>query len=60
MKKTGDSIKVIYPKIIHVTCLAHELHRILEQVYVHYPKVDKLVSNVKQLILKAPSRIALF
>lgn len=49
MKKAGDTIKVLYPKIIHVTCLAHGLHRVAEEVKfsVNYPKVDKLVSSVK-------------
>lgn len=60
MKKAGDTIKVLYPKIIHVTCLAHGLHRIAEEVRVNYPKVDKLVSSVKQIFLKAPSRTVLF
>lgn len=60
MKKAGDTIKVLYPKIIHVTCLAHGLHRVAEEVRVNYPKVDKLVSSVKQIFLKAPSRTVLF
>jgi len=60
MKKAGDTIKVLYPKIIHVTCLAHGLHRVAEEVCVNYPKVDKLVSSVKQIFLKAPSRTVLF
>lgn len=60
MKKTGDTIKVFYPKIIHVTYLAHGLHIVAEKVRVNYPKVDKLVSRVKQIFLKAPSRTVLF
>ncbi|KAL4142915.1 hypothetical protein QTP88_005305 [Uroleucon formosanum] len=60
MKKAGDTIKVLYPKIIYVTCLAHGLHRVAEEVRVNYPKVDKLVSSVKQIFLKAPSRTVLF
>jgi hypothetical protein len=53
MKKAGDTIKVLYPKIIHITCLAHGLHRVAEEVRVNYPKVDKLESSVKQIFLKA-------
>jgi len=49
-KKAGDTIKVLYPKMIHyVTCLAHGLHRIAELVRVHYPRADKLVSSVNQV-----------
>jgi len=60
MKKAGDTIKVLHPKIIHVTCLAHGLHRIAELVLVHYPRVDKLVSSANQVFLKAPSQTVLF
>jgi len=34
MKKAGDTRKILYPKLTHVTCLAHGLHRIAEQVHV--------------------------
>jgi len=60
-KKAGDTIKVLYPKIIHeVTCLEHGLHRISELVRVHYPRADKLVSSVNQVFLKASSQTVLF
>ncbi|KAL4096902.1 hypothetical protein QTP88_021777 [Uroleucon formosanum] len=39
---------------------AHGLHRVAEEVRVNYRKVDKLVSSVKQIFLKAPSRTVLF
>jgi len=48
-KKADVTIKIFYPKIIHITCLAHGLHRIAELVRVHYPRVDKLVSSVNQV-----------
>lgn len=59
-KKAGNTIIVLYPKLIHVTSLAHKLHRVAEQVCVHYPKIDKLVSSVNQNFFKAPSQILLF
>lgn len=39
MKKAGKSLKVFYSKTIHVTCGAHGLHRIAEQVRDHFSTV---------------------
>lgn len=47
MLKAGKNIKALYSKMEHVTCLAHGLHRIAEEVGEHFPKVDALISNVK-------------
>lgn len=32
MVKTGDSLKVFYPNIIHGTCVAHMLNSVAEKV----------------------------
>ncbi|KRY27042.1 hypothetical protein T01_642 [Trichinella spiralis] len=50
----------LFPNMLHLTCLAHGLHRIAEHVRCLYPDVDRLISNVKKLFLKAPSRVQLF
>lgn len=55
MKKAGVTIKVSDHKIIHVTCLAHGLHRVVDEVRVNYSKVDKPTSSVKKIFLKGPS-----
>ncbi|KAL4113266.1 hypothetical protein QTP88_016925 [Uroleucon formosanum] len=57
MIKAGKAIQNVYTKIIHVTCLAHGLHRVAEEIRNQYKNVDQLVSNVKKTFLKAPSRI---
>ncbi|KAL4097236.1 hypothetical protein QTP88_022042 [Uroleucon formosanum] len=57
MIKAGKAIQNLYTKIIHVTCLAHGLHRVAEEIRNQYKNVDQLVSNVKKTFLKAPSRI---
>lgn len=36
-------------KIIHVTCLAHGISRVSEQVRVKYPHVNALISTVKNI-----------
>lgn len=60
MVKAGKNIKALYSKMEHVTCLAHGLHRVAEEVREHFPKVDALISNVKKIFLKAPSRVLKF
>jgi hypothetical protein len=60
MVKAGEAIKLFYLKAIHITCLANAFHRISETVRTGYPKVDKLIANVKKVFRKAPSRIQYF
>lgn len=60
MVKAGGAIKAFYDKMIHVTCLAHALHRVAEEVRRLFPSVDKLISSIKKVFLKCPSRIEIF
>ncbi|KAL4084079.1 hypothetical protein QTP88_029395 [Uroleucon formosanum] len=60
MVKSGEALKVFYPKLIHVTCMAHGLHRVAEAIREKYQNVDRLISNSKKIFLKAPSRVNTF
>ena len=60
MKKAGKAIQCFYPKSLHVTCLAHGLHRICEEVMKHFPEVNDLISNAKNVFLKSPFRVREF
>lgn len=60
MCKAGKGLKVLYSKMIHVTCVVHAMHRVAEVIRHSLPEVDSLVSNTKKVFLKAPSRIAAF
>lgn len=60
MKKTASSLKILYPNMIHLTCLAHGLHRIAEEVRAQFPDLDKLISNGKKIFLKCPTRCEKF
>lgn len=60
MVKAAKALQVFYPKLLHVTCLAHALHRVCEKITESNPKIDGLIANVKKVFLKAPSRAALF
>lgn len=60
MVKAADALKVLYIKMIHVTCLAHGVNRLAECIRFQFKNVDSLVSKVKKIFLKAPSRISKF
>ena len=58
MLKAGNNLKAFYPKLLHITCLCHAMHRVCEHVREMFPKVNHLIGLVKKIFLKAPSRIA--
>jgi hypothetical protein len=60
MVKAGDTLIVLYAKMVHITCTAHGLHRVTEYIRIQYPEVDKLIANVKKVFKKAPSRVIKF
>ena len=60
MIKAGQTLKVLYPKMLHVTCCAHGLHRLAEEIRSKFPSVNNLISTVKKIFSKAPSRINAF
>lgn len=60
MVKAGRTLQSLYSKMIHLTCLAHGIHRVAKNIREKFKKVDKLISMVKQVFLKAPSRVLVF
>ncbi|TRY76617.1 hypothetical protein TCAL_11636 [Tigriopus californicus] len=58
MLKAGNNLKVFNPKMCHLTCLAHSLHKLAETVRELFPVVNHLISAVKKVVCKTPSRIA--
>lgn len=49
MIKSGQGLQSTYPKMIHLTCLAHGLHRVAEQIRSLNPEIDSLISSVKKV-----------
>lgn len=45
---------------MHVTCLAHGLHRVAEDIRSQFENKDYLVANVKKIFLKCPFRVQTF
>ncbi|KAL3103911.1 hypothetical protein niasHT_022426 [Heterodera trifolii] len=60
MRKMSTDLKVFYPNLLSVTCLAHGLHRIAEKIRDQFPNVDRLIAKTKAVFVKAPYRIKTF
>ena len=60
MKKAGAALKVIFPKMLHITCAAHALHRVAEDCRSMFSDVDELIANGKKIFRKAAARVTLF
>ena len=41
--KAGKAVQASYPKMVHITCFAHGLHRVAEEVRANFSQVDSLV-----------------
>lgn len=57
MIKAAKALQVFYPNLIHVTCFAHGVHRLAEEVRSSFGNVNQLISSTKKVFLKAPARI---
>ena len=60
MVNCAESLKLLYPKMRHVTCLSHLLHNCAENVRISFPAVDKLIASVKAATHKNRTRQQLF
>lgn len=59
MKAALDGLRLLYPKMIHVTCVAHGLHRVAEYIRDQFKLTNKLVSNVKRIFTKVRKNLFL-
>ena len=46
MINTREKLKEQFPKLIHLTCLAHGLHNISETIRLTFPLVDKYFFSI--------------
>jgi hypothetical protein len=60
MIKAAKALQLLYPTMVHLTCLAHALHRVAEEVRGSYPEVDKLIADGKKILIKSPLRVQKF
>ncbi|CAL8076763.1 unnamed protein product [Orchesella dallaii] len=57
MLRAGRNLKSTYLSLMHVTCLAHGLNRVAETIKGLFPLTNRLMSSVKAIFKKAPSRV---
>jgi len=45
MIKAAKTLKIFFPKMIHITCMAHAINRVLEKIRELYPDINRLINN---------------
>ena len=50
------TLKLLYPRLFHVTCMAHLLRNCAEKVRSHFQQVDNLIAKVKVVTVKNKNR----
>ena len=56
----GITLKSLYPKLFHMTCVAHLLHNCAMKIKSHFEDVDQLIAKVKAVTIKNKTRQAKF
>jgi hypothetical protein len=56
MIKAMKNLKCFFPKLHHVTCLAHALHRVSLKVAEEHKEINSLISFFKKIMVKSPLR----
>ena len=60
MIAAGITLKFLYPKLFHVTCVAHLLHNCAMKIKSHFEDVDQLIAKIKAVTIKNKTRQAKF
>ena len=60
MIAAGITLKSLYPKLFHVTCVAHALHNCATKIKSHFEDVDQLIAKVTAVTIKNKTRLAKF
>ncbi|XP_003746085.1 uncharacterized protein LOC100908137 [Galendromus occidentalis] len=60
IKKAAAALKILFPKMVHVTCAAHGILRIAQDMRSMFPDVDKVVSTGTEIFPKSAARVTIF
>ena len=60
MIAAGITLKSLYPKLFHMTCIAHLLYNCAKKTKSHFEDVDQLIAKVKAVTIKNKIRQAKF
>ena len=58
MIAAGITLKSLYPKLFHMTCVAHLFHNCAMKIKSHFKDVDQLIANIKAVTIKNKTRNA--
>ena len=56
----GITLKSLYPKLFHVTCVTHLLRNSAMKIKSHFEDVDQLIAKVKAVTIKNKTKHAKF
>ena len=60
MLKAGDTPKIMYQHMLHVTCTVHLLNNCAEHIRAHFKATDNLFSSIKAATINNEDRRSLF
>ena len=60
MLKAGNILKIMYQRLLHVSCTAHLLHNCAVHIRAHFKATDNLISSIKAATIKNKHRCSLF
>ena len=52
MTKATDTLKILFPNVLHITCVLHLLHNCALKIKSAYPSIDNLISSLKAATVK--------
>ena len=56
MSLAGKTLKQLYPSLMHVTCVAHLLHKCAMRVRAHFKNNDEIIAMIKAATIKNKDR----
>lgn len=59
MVKAGPNLMVFHPSLLHLTSIAHALHRVCEKIHELFEDINSVISSMK-IFLKAPYRCSVY
>jgi hypothetical protein len=60
MVAAATTLHILYPRLFHITCVAHLLHNCAMKVRNNFPNVDQVIAAVKAACVKNKERQSLF
>ena len=56
MSSAGNTLKELYPSLVHVTCVAHLLHNYAMRLCAQFKNIDEVIATTKAATIKNKNR----